>query len=71
MESGCCSYCSTSPSVAHPCRTRRHRAAITICSLLYADACPPLRAPERAAQALALGAPAAATVYLLIAAAVI
>ncbi len=35
--------------------TRRHRAAVTICSLLYADACPPLRTPERAAQALALG----------------
>jgi hypothetical protein len=40
-------------------RTRRHRAAVTICSLLYADACPPLRTPERAAQALALGVRAA------------
>lgn len=35
---------------------RRHRAAVTLCSLLYADTVPLLRTPERAAQALALGA---------------
>lgn len=46
-----------------PRRVRRHRAAVTICSLLYADACPPLHTRERAAQALVLGAlPAAGCV---------
>jgi hypothetical protein len=49
-------------SEAHPaavsacCRVRRHRAAVTLCSLLYADTCPAMRSPDRAAQALVLGA---------------
>lgn len=42
-----------------PRRVRRHRAAVTLCSLLYADSVPLLRTPERAAQALALGEPPA------------
>ncbi|PSC67511.1 importin-11 isoform X1 [Micractinium conductrix] len=40
-------------------RVRRHRAAVTLCSLLYADSIPLLHAGPRAAQALALGLRAA------------
>jgi hypothetical protein len=36
---------------------RRHRTAVTVCGVLYADVSPALRTPERAAQALILGAP--------------
>ncbi|KAL4448640.1 hypothetical protein ABPG75_005859 [Micractinium tetrahymenae] len=47
------------PAMGSLGRVRRHRAAVTLCSLLYADTVPLLRTPERAAQALALGIRAA------------
>lgn len=47
------------PSMSVLGRVRRHRTAVTICSLLYADTIASLHTPERAAQALALGLRAA------------
>ncbi|KAL4857828.1 Importin-11 [Chlorella vulgaris] len=47
------------PSMGVLGRVRRHRAAVTLCSLLYADTCPAMRSPDRAAQALVLGIRAA------------
>lgn len=48
------------------CRVRRHRTAVTVCSVLYADASPALRTPERAAQALTLGAMGRTHCYALL-----
>jgi hypothetical protein len=42
------------PAVAASGRVRRHNAAVALCALLYADACPGMRRDNRAANALAL-----------------